>query len=102
MFALWRLAGLRPWVYHAASLVLHIANTWLLFGLCLSWPRMRAAAFWAAAFFAVHEGHQEAVMWFSAINELLMFFFGMASLDFAFRSVENAPREFAAVRQWAD
>ena len=80
MFALWRLAGLTPWVYHAASLVLHIVNTWLLFGLCLSWPRMRSAAFWAAAFFAVHEGHQEAVMWFSAINELLMFFFGMASL----------------------
>jgi hypothetical protein len=41
---------------------------------------MRPAAFWAAAFFAVHEGHQEAVMWFSAINELLMFFFGTASL----------------------
>ena len=41
---------------------------------------MRPAAFWTAAFFAVHEGHQEAVMWFSAINELLMFFFGMASL----------------------
>ena len=39
-----------------------------------------AAAPWAAVFFAVHEGHQEAVMWFSAINELLLFFFGMASL----------------------
>jgi hypothetical protein len=38
---------------------------------------MRAAAFWAAGFFAVAEGHQEAVMWFSAINELLQFLFGI-------------------------
>ena len=37
-------------------------------------------AIWAAGFFAVHEGHQEAVMWFSAINELLQFFFGGLAL----------------------
>jgi hypothetical protein len=80
MYGLWHIAGLTPPVYHAASLALHIANTWLVFFVAAAWPRMRPAAFWAAAFFAVHEGHQEAVMWFSAINELLMFFFGMASL----------------------
>jgi hypothetical protein len=80
MYGLWQLAGLTPAIYHAASLMLHIANTWLVFFVASAWPRMRPAAFWAAAFFAVHEGHQEAVMWFSAINELLMFFFGMASL----------------------
>jgi hypothetical protein len=80
MYGLWQVAGLTPPVYHAASLTLHIANTWLVFFLAAAWPRMRPAAFWAAAFFAVHEGHQEAVMWFSAINELLMFLFGMASL----------------------
>jgi hypothetical protein len=80
MYGLWQMAGLTPPVYHAASLLLHVANTWLLFFVAAGWPRMRPAAFWAAAFFAVHEGHQEAVMWFSAINELLMFFFGMASL----------------------
>jgi multisubunit Na+/H+ antiporter MnhB subunit len=80
MYGLWQVAGLTPPVYHAASLALHIANTWLVFFVAAAWPRMRPAAFWAAAFFAVHEGHQEAVMWFSAINELLMFLFGMASL----------------------
>src|SRR4051794_38464827 len=80
MYALWQAAGLNPPAYHAASLLLHIANTWMLFFVACAWPRMRSAAFWAAAFFAVHEGHQEAVMWFSAINKLLMFFFGMASL----------------------
>lgn len=80
MYGLWHLGGMKALYFHAASLVLHIVNTWLVFLVACAWPRMRPAAFWAAAFFAVHEGHQEAVMWFSAINELLMFLFGMASL----------------------
>ena len=80
MWILWQAGRVNPVVYHAASLLLHIANVWLLYLVAMAWPRMRAAAFWAALLFAVHEGHQEAVMWFSAINELLVFFFGMASL----------------------
>lgn len=80
MFALWQAAELSAWAYHAASLVVHIVNTWLLFAVVSTWPRLRSVAAWAAFFFAIHEGHQEAVMWFSAVNELLMFGFGMASL----------------------
>jgi hypothetical protein len=80
MFLLWRVAKLTPMIYHLTSLALHILNSWLVYGICLAWPRMRAAAFWAAGFFAVAEGHQEAVVWFSAINELLQFSFGMAAL----------------------
>jgi hypothetical protein len=80
MWGLWQAARVNPVVYHAASLLLHIANIWLLYFVARAWPRMRAAAFWAGLLFAVQEGHQEAVMWFSAINELLVFFFGMASL----------------------
>jgi hypothetical protein len=80
MYGLWQAAKLAPLAYRLTSLFLHMANTWLLYGICLAWPRMRAAAFWAAAFFAIAEGHQEAVMWFSAINELLQFLFGMGAL----------------------
>jgi hypothetical protein len=80
MFLLWQVGRVTPWMYHVASLLLHIANCWLLYGICLAWPRMRSAAFWTAAFFAVAEGHQEAVMWFSAINELLQFLFGLGAL----------------------
>jgi hypothetical protein len=105
MYGLWQVAGLTPPVYHAASLALHIANTWLVFFVAAAWPRMRPAAFWAAAFFAVHEGHQEAVMWFSAINELLMFLFGMASL-WCWRSAPDGTkpawlRELAGVALFA-
>lgn len=80
MFALWQAGELAPWIYHTASLVLHIFNAWLVFAIASTWERTRAAAPWAALFFAVHEGHQEAVMWFSAVNELLLCFFGLASL----------------------
>lgn len=80
MFLLWHVSKVAPYAYHAVSLALHIVNTWLLYWICAAWPRMRAVAFWAAAFFAVQEGHQEAVMWFSAINELFLFLFGMAAL----------------------
>ena len=80
MWPLWRLFGVTAWPYHVFSLMLHVANVWLAFAVAWLWPRMRPAALWAAAFFAVAEGHQEAVMWFSAINELYMFLFGAASL----------------------
>lgn len=80
MLPLYRAVHLAPFAYHAASLILHMANTWLVYFACLTWPRTRRAALWAAGFFAVHEGHQEAVMWFSAIAELLQFFFGGLAL----------------------
>ena len=80
MCLLWQAFHLLPLGYHLASLALHIANTWLVYFLCGAWFRMRPAAFWAAAFFAVYEGHQEAIMWFSAVNELLMVLFGLGAL----------------------
>src|SRR6185436_6056731 len=52
MLFLWRTFHLTPPVYHAASLLLHTLNTWLVFGIARQWPPFKAAAFWAAAFFA--------------------------------------------------
>jgi hypothetical protein len=80
MFLLWKLAKVAPLLYRLTSLSVHILNTWLVYGICLAWPRMRSAAFWAAGFFAIAEGHQEAIAWFSAINELLQFLFGVGAL----------------------
>jgi hypothetical protein len=92
MFALWKEFGLAPWAYHWASLALHFANSCLVFAIARlvfavggrpAEPRPAwavSAGFWAAAFFAVYEGHQEAIMWFSAANELLLFLFGASSL----------------------
>lgn len=80
MRPLYRAFHLTPVAYHLASLLLHIANTWLVYFALMAWPQTRRAALWAAGFFAVYEGHQEAIMWFSAINELLQFFFGGLAL----------------------
>ncbi|MBZ5724025.1 MAG: hypothetical protein LAP87_03435 [Acidobacteriia bacterium] len=91
MYPLWGAFHLTPWAWHAASLAVHIANTWLVYFVAASWPRMRSAAPWAAALFAVHEGHQEAVMWFCAISELWMFFFGMAALWCWLQSAARKP-----------
>jgi hypothetical protein len=72
-----RLFGLRPAAFYGVSILLHVLNTWLVFALG-SWRVIgwRVAPL-AAGFFAVLEGHQEAVMWYSAVNELLLFLFGV-------------------------
>lgn len=70
-----RLFGLSPQVFNLSSLVVHILNTSLVFALGVWRPigfRLSAAA---AAFFAVAEGHQEAVIWYAALPELLVFTF---------------------------
>ena len=100
-YGVWKSAGMSPAVCHAVSLSLHVINTWLVLAVCLTWPRMRTAAFWAAAFFAVHEGHQEAVMWYSAISELLMFGFGAGALWCWLKAREPARPRALGVAAWA-
>src|SRR5262245_3597766 len=81
-YVIHHLFGPRPAAFYSANILLHVLNCWLLFAA----GRWRAvgyrASFWAAAFFAVYEGHSEAIMWFSACNEPLMFFFGFLSFIF--------------------
>src|SRR5689334_6688632 len=72
-----RIFGLRPAAFYAVTILLHVLNTWLVVALG-SWRLIgRRVALVAAGFFTVFEGHQEAVMWYSAANELLQFFFGL-------------------------
>jgi hypothetical protein len=75
-----RLFGLNVAAFNWSSVLLHVACTWMVFALG-SWRLIgwRVAAI-AAGFFAVYEGHQEAVMWYAAIPELLVFFFSLAGL----------------------
>jgi hypothetical protein len=81
-YALYHFFGMRPAAFYSANILLHIISCWLVFAA----GRWRAlgyrVSFWGAAFFAVYEGHSEAIMWFSACNELLMFLFGFLSFVF--------------------
>ncbi|MEO8368794.1 MAG: hypothetical protein ABI806_06315 [Candidatus Solibacter sp.] len=73
-----RLFGVQPLVLNISSLVVHILNTWLVLAVgywrLIGW-RLSCVA---ACFFAIYEGHQEAVMWYAALPELLVFFFAVA------------------------
>src|SRR5690349_11555185 len=72
--------GMQASAFYAAMILMHILNTWLVYALG-SWQRIGyAISFWAAACFALAEGHQEATMWLSAVWEQTQFLFGIASL----------------------
>jgi len=111
----YNLWGMHAAGYYALTIGLHILATWLVYAMG-AWPLLGyELSAWAAAFFAVYEGHQEAVMWLSACNELFQFLFiagafvcwlhflfgkrhrmwwycgGLASLAVALLSKESAP-----------
>lgn len=81
--------GPSPLPFYLSTILLHILCTWLVYALgawrIVGW---RVAAV-AAAFFAVQEGHQEAVMWYSATPQTFQFLFGVAALVCWVRFVEN-------------
>jgi hypothetical protein len=73
-----RIFGFSPAAAYSVAIALHIVCAWLVYALgawkAIGW-RVSAAA---AAFFAVYEGHQEAVMWYNSAHEELLFLFGVA------------------------
>jgi hypothetical protein len=74
-----RLFGVSELAPNLASVFLHILCSWLVIALGFWKPvgwRVSAAA---ACFFAVQQGHQEAVIWYAALPELLVFLFSVSS-----------------------
>jgi tetratricopeptide (TPR) repeat protein len=81
-----QLYGLRPWGCHLTNVLLHAANTALLFFILvrLTGANWRSAA--AALLFAVHPAHVESVAWVSERKDVLCaFFFLLAILVYARR-----------------
>lgn len=72
--------GFRPAPFYVVSIAVHAVCVLLLY-LSFAWREVldESTAFWAACFFAIYEGHQEAVMWISARSEAVLFLFGMAA-----------------------
>ena len=64
--------GLNPFGYHAANLLLHLLATWLVYLLALRLNCSPGGALIAAAIFAVHPLHTEAVTGIVGRAELLM------------------------------
>lgn len=84
--------GLRPGWHHLTSLLLHIANVLLLFGLLLR----LTAAFWrsalVAAIFALHPTRIESVVWIAERKDLLGGFFFLAAIGCYLRYTERPSR----------
>jgi Flp pilus assembly protein TadD len=85
------LYGLNPGGHHLTNLLIHIANTLLLF---LVLKRMTGALWrssFVAALFALHPLHVESVAWVSERKDVLSTFFWMLTMGAYFRYV-NSPR----------
>jgi hypothetical protein len=77
--ALDRVFGFTPVAFFAAGILIHVLCVLLVYASGVWTEVGRPVAFWAAAFFAVQEGHQEAIMWPAAAGDLLVFLFGVAA-----------------------
>src|SRR5205823_2918301 len=75
-----QLFGLQPQWHHLTSLLFHIANTVLLFGVL----RKITGALWrsaiVAALFALHPLHVESVAWVAERKDVLSTFFFMLTI----------------------
>ncbi|MGA2979567.1 MAG: hypothetical protein ABSD76_08250 [Terriglobales bacterium] len=71
MLVIYTLGGLAPWFWHLSSILLHVACTYLVYRLSKRLIGGEVGAGLAAALFAVHPIHVDAVTWVSASNEIL-------------------------------
>lgn len=74
-----RLFGLRPGGHHFVNVLLHLANSLLLFAVLQRMTKASWPSAFAAALFAVHPLHVESVAWISERKDVLstLFFFLM-------------------------
>jgi hypothetical protein len=66
------LFGYRAEMFYVFNVLLHLANSILLWKWLTRATRSSATGFIAALLFACTQGHQEAVMWLAAMNETLL------------------------------
>jgi cytochrome c-type biogenesis protein CcmH/NrfG len=83
------LFGIRPAGHHVMSLLFHLANTVLVYGLLSRMTGARARSAAVAALFALHPLHVESVAWVSERKDLLGAFFGFLSIAAWLRWVDT-------------
>ncbi len=92
-FLIHTLAGLNPFYYHLSSVLLHVLNVILVFGLARCLLDSRFGALSAALLFACHPALTEAVDCIAFNEDLLAAFFFLLALCIY---VDRMGREFAA------
>jgi protein O-mannosyl-transferase len=85
---------LNPKYYHVTNLVIHLANTALVFILIFLLFSKAEIAFITAALFGVHTLHVESVAWISERKDVLYTLFFLSSLIFYVRFIKEDNRRF--------
>jgi protein O-mannosyl-transferase len=95
---IYRAFGPSAFAFHLLMVLLHAVNTALVYSLArrLFARRPPAAAWVAAALFALHPIHTEAVNWIAALPDVLVTSFALAGL-LAFAAQEAAPNAWQRV-----
>ena len=83
--------ALNPWVFHAASLLVHVANVLLVRRIVRSVTRDDVAAIIGAAVFGVHPLQVETVAWASELKDLLAAMFSLLALSAMLQAAADAP-----------
>lgn len=72
--------GLNPRGHHLTNIVLHLANTLLVFWFLVHTTRSRVNSLWVASLFALHPLHVESVAWVSERKDLLSTLFWLLTM----------------------
>jgi protein O-mannosyl-transferase len=72
--------GLRPWGFHLTNVLLHAANTVLVFALFAKATGSQLRSACVAALFGLHPLHVESVAWITERKDVLSTLFGLLSL----------------------
>jgi tetratricopeptide (TPR) repeat protein len=92
------LFGGDPGAHHLANVLLHLANTLLLFAVLRSTTGAPWRSAFAAALFAVHPLHVESVAWVTARKDVLStFFLFLALREYGGYARRPSPRRYGAV-----
>jgi len=83
---------LEPWIFHAASLAIHVAAAWAAFDLLRRFVRDERAACAGALLFALHPVQAESVGWMSGAKDLLCGLFTLLALSRYCAFASAAPR----------
>ena len=77
------LVGENGWLFHGTNVLLHAANTVLVYLVVRQWaPTASLVPMWTAFFFGIHPMHVESVAWVSERKDVLYTFFFLGSLLF--------------------
>src|SRR5580698_6426470 len=75
-----RLFGLKPWGHHLGNVLLHAANTALVFLLFFRLTQLEVSSFFVALLFCLHPLRVESVAWASERKDVLSGFFFLLTL----------------------